>query len=169
MTSTRAFASALFAAAMLAGCAREDAAYPSLAVRAAERQGFAEPAVAPPAPLVADPALDARLAELAGRLNAIVKGYDADAARARAAVGSSGARKVGSEGWIAAQGALAALDDWRAQAGGLASELDALARERAETIGAAYPALDALRQRADAESTREAAEIEAIGSALPTA
>lgn len=166
MTSAHMLAPALLA--LLGGCARDDADYPSLAVRAAERQGFAEPAVAPPAPLVADPALDARLMDAGGRLDAIVKGYDADAARARAAAGRAGAKTVGSDAWVAAQGALAALGDWRAQAGGLASELDTLARERGETVGTAYPALDALGARADAESTREAAEIAVIEAALPT-
>ena len=158
----------LAAALLLAGCARDDAAYPSLAVRAAEGQGFAEPKVAPAAPVVADPALEAQLTTLAARLADIAKGYDADAARARTAAGRAGARTVGSEAWGAAQGAVAALDDWRAQAGGLATELDALARDRAESVGTAYPALDALRERAEAESAREATGIEEIGAALPT-
>lgn len=155
-------------AVALAGCARDETAYPSLAPRAAERQGFAEPAVTPPAPLVADPALDARLAEIGGRLDAVAKGYDADAARAERAAGVAGARTVGSEAWIAAQTALAALDDWRAQAGGIAVELADLARERAGTVGTPYPALETLRTRAEAEAARQAAGIATLGARLPT-
>lgn len=158
----------LLAVALLSGCARDDATYPSLAQRAVEGRGFAEPDVAPPAPVVADPALDARLMALAARLSAIVKGYDADAARADLAAGAAGARSTGSEAWIAAQTALAALDDWRAQAGGLASELDDATRERAETAGTPYPALDALHARAESETAREAAGIATIGAKLPT-
>lgn len=161
-------ASVLLAAILLAGCARDDAAYPSLAVRPAEGRGFAEPKVAPPAPAVADPALDARLTVLGGRLDAIAKGFDADAARAGRAVAVKGAGTVGSEAWVAAQTALAALDDWRAQAGGVATEIDDAARERAETVGTAYPPLDALRQRAAAETDREAAAIGTLGAKTPT-
>lgn len=158
----------LLALTLLSGCARDDATYPSLAQRAAEGRGFAAPDVAPPAPVVADPALDARLTVFATRLDAVAKGYDADAARAYRAAGTARARAAGSEAWIAAQTALAALDDWRAQAGGLASELDDASRERAETAGTPYPALDALRTRAESEAAREAAGIATIAAKLPT-
>ena len=151
-----------------AGCTRDDAIYPSLAPRAVEGRGFGEPAVTPPPPLTADPALDARLMAFGARLDAIVKGFDADAARTTRASGIAGARSVGSEAWIAAQTALAALDDWRAQAGGLASEVDAAARDRAATVGTAYPTLDALRNRTDAEATRQDAVIATIAATLPT-
>ena len=151
-----------------AGCTRDDTIYPSLAPRAVEGRGFAEPAVTPPPPVTADPALDARLAAFGGRLDAIVKGFDADAARATRASDVAGARTVGSEAWIAAQTALASLDDWRAQAGGLASEVDAAARDRTATVGTAYPALDALRDRTDAETTRQAAIIAPIAAKVPT-
>ncbi len=46
-------ASALLAALLLAGCARDDGAFPSLAVRPAESGSFAEPAVTPPTPMAA--------------------------------------------------------------------------------------------------------------------
>lgn len=159
---------ALLALSCLPGCASDDASYPSLAPRAAEGRGFAEPAVAPPAPVVADPALDARLATLGGRLNTVVKGFDADAARAERAVAVRGAATPGSEAWVAAQSALAALDDWRAQAGEVATEVDAAARERAETAGTPYPPLDALRQRAEAETERQAAAIATLSARAPT-
>lgn len=158
----------LLALVLLAGCARDEGTYPSLAPRGAERQGFEEPAVAPPPPMVADPVLDAQVAASGARLDAVVKGFDADAARAKKAASAGGARIVGNDAWIAAQGALAALDDWRAQAGGLASELDTAARERADAVGTPYPALEALRARAEAEAVRESTTIAAIGATLPT-
>ena len=158
----------LLAPTLLIGCARDDAAYPSLAPRAAEKQGFAEPVVAAPAPVAADPALDARLHEIGGKLDAMVRGYDADAARAERAAGVAGARTVGGEAWLNAQAALAALDDWRAQASGLTTDLDTLAGERIGTAGQPYPPLDALRARAAAEAEREGAGIAALSARLPT-
>ena len=70
---------------VLAGCAAEQARYPSLLPRAAEKTGFDEPAVAAPAPVAADPALDARLGEIAGKLDAVTRGFDADLAKAQTA------------------------------------------------------------------------------------
>lgn len=158
----------LLAPLLLIGCARDDTTYPSLAPRAAEKVGFAEPQVTAPAPAVADPALDARLAALGTRLDAIAKGYTADAARAGTAAKVAGARTVGSEAWIAAQSALATLDDWRAQAAEVATDVDEAGRERAASVGTAYPALDALHTRAEAEAAREAAGIATLGAKLPT-
>lgn len=153
---------------LLAGCARDDTAYPSLAPRAAEKLGFDEPAVAPLAPVVADPTLDRRLADLGTRLGRIVAGYDTDALKAERAASAAGARTTGSEAWVAAQSALAALDDWRAQTGGVATELDDLSRERTATVGTAYPPLDALRDRASRQADRETAQIAALGARVPT-
>lgn len=162
------FALPLLALPLLGACAGDDTGYPSLSPRAIEARGFAEPAVAPPAPAVADPALDARLTAFGARLDAIASGFDADAARAARAASVATARAVGSKAWVAAQTALAALDDWRAQAGGLAGEVDAAARERVETAGTPYPPLDAMRARSEAEAAREAAAIAVAGAKLPT-
>ena len=159
----------LVVALSLSACATtRDDGYPSLAPRAAERAGFDEPAVAPPASVVADAALDARLAEIGGKVTTIAKGFDADAAVATRAAGSAGARTVGSEAWLTAQTALAALDDWRAQASSLTSDLETLAGERSARVGTAYPALDALRAKAAAEADREAAAIATLSARLPT-
>lgn len=152
----------------LGGCAAEQTRYPSLMPRPAERGSFAEPVVAAPAPVVVDPALDARLRELAARLETVKRGFDADAGRARTAVAAPGARTVGGEAWLSAQATVATLDDWRSQATGLASEVETLAGERLGTAGAAYPALDALQARAGAEAEREATAIAQLGATLPT-
>lgn len=152
----------------LAGCAAEQARYPSLLPRAAERTGFDEPAVAAPAPVAADPQLDARLAETSGKLETVIRGFDTDLAKARTAAAAPGARTVGGEAWLSAQAALAALDDWRSQATGLATDLEALAGERLSTSGTPYPALDALQARAAAEADRQSAAIATLTAALPT-
>lgn len=153
----------------LSACAStRDSGYPSLQPRAAERAGFDEPAVAAPAAVVADPALDARLREVGGKLDAITGGFDADAAIATRAAAVAGARTAGSEAWLTAQTALAALDDWRAQASSLVSDLEAMAGERSASVGSPYPALDALKARATAEADREATAIAAISARLPT-
>lgn len=159
----------LAALVLLTGCATaDDGRYPSLGPRAAERTGFEEPVAATPAPVAADPSLDAQLATAAGKLDTVIKGFDADRARAERAAGVAGARSVGSEAWLTAQTALAQLDDWRAQASGLTTDLETLAGERIGSVGTPYPALEALRARAAAEAEREAAAIAALSARLPT-
>ena len=162
---------ALLAPALIAilvgGCARDDGSFPSLAPRAAEKGGFDEPIAAAPAPVLADPALDARLRDLGAKLDAVRLGFDAGAARADRAAGVAGARTVGSDAWLDAQTALATLDDWRSQASGLATDVETLAGEQAARVGRPYPALESLRTRAAAEADREAAGIARIGGKLP--
>lgn len=158
----------LLAAALLAGCAAEQARYPSLLPRAAEGAGFDEPAMAAAAPVSADPQLDARLAAIRARLDVATGGFDTDLAKAQRAAAAPGARSVGSDGWLEAQSALAALDDWRAQATGIASELEATAGERLAAVGTPYPALDALQARAAAEADRQTASIALVSGAVPT-
>ena len=160
-------AAALLLVLFLAGCAADRAGYPSLAPRAAERTGFAEPPAAPPAPVTADPALDAQLATLGTKLDAAKTGFDRDAARARTAAAVPAARNVGSDAWLSAQTALAALDDWRAQASELTTDLERLSGERAANVDTPYPALESLRERAAAEAERQASGIAAIGATLP--
>ena len=158
---------ALFAL-FLSGCAAADAGYPSLAPRAAEKVGFDEPAVAvSPTSVAPDPVLDARLAEIATKLDAVAASYNADAARAQRASNIAGARTVGSDAWLNAQTALAALDDWRAQATALTTDAEVLASDRVATVGTPYPTLEALRARAAAEAERQAAGIATLSARLP--
>jgi hypothetical protein len=152
---------------LVAGCAQDRVASPSLALRPAELRGFEEPVrSALPAPTV-DAAGAAQAAALGGQLDALVKSFDADQARAERAAAVPGARTVGGDAWIAAQQALAALDDWRAQTGGLAIEIDDAARARIEATGAADPALAALSARIATEATRQSDAITALAAKLP--
>ncbi|WP_374942287.1 hypothetical protein [Sphingomonas sp.] len=162
--------SALAAVLMLAlaGCATGEGAYPSLAPRGVEKQGFGEPdtAVAVAAP---DPALDARLAPLAARLDAVAKGFASDAAAAeRNAVAAKG-KPAGSEAWLTAQTALASLDDWRAQTSALATDIEQIGIERGAALAPDYPALTALGARADAEAARQSGTIARLQAMLAPA
>ena len=154
--------------AFLAACTADRASYPSLAPRAGEKLGFAEPETTP---LVAsaDPALDARLTGAADRLAGIVAGFDRDAATAGRAAAAARGQAAGSETWLSAQVALASLDDWRAQASALTTDVEQLALERVAALQPAYPALDALQQRVRDEGEREGATIQRLQRSLPAA
>lgn len=157
------------ASLLLAGCATRADDFPSLSPRAAEKIGFAEPVAKPAAPVQPDPVLDARIGALDSQLATIAKGFDADAAIAGRAAGAARGKAVGSEAWITAETALAQLDDWRAQASSLATDAEALATERAASLAPAYPALDALVTRVEAEAGREGTTIEQLQAGLPAA
>lgn len=160
---------ALFALLSLAACARDATEYPSLAERASEQLGFAEPAAPPVEPERADPALDTRIAGLRTRMEAIRTGFDQDAARAEAAARAARGQAVGSDAWLDAQTALAALDDWRAQATALASDAEELGSARAATLAPDYPALTALQKVTADEAARQSAAIGRIQATLPAA
>ena len=157
------------AALLLAGCARDPRSYPSLAPRPIEKLSFAEPEAPAPAPATADPALDASLAAIEVRLKAVGGGFTTDAAKAQAAASRARGKAVGSDPWLDAQAALAGLDDWRAQASAIVTDIDELASARAATLAPDYPALAALRERAQAEGDRQADVIGKLQASLPDA
>lgn len=152
----------------LAGCAQDVTSYPSLAPRPIEKLGFAEPAITP-AEAKPDPVLDAKIGEMAASLDRIAKSFAADAARAETAGRAARGAAVGSDPWLEAQTALAQLDDWRAQASSLVTDIDQAASDRAASLAPAYPGLTALRERAQAEADRENATIKRLQDALPAA
>ncbi len=165
MTRSAAAAALLLA---LAGCAADGATYPSLQPRAVEKRGFAEP-LTPVTVATPDPALDRQVAELGARLNVIARGF-ADAAQGaeRRAAAARG-RAAGSDAWLDAQTALATLDDWRAQASALATDVEELAIQRGATLAPPYPTLTALSERADAEAERQGATIARLQAMLAPA
>ena len=152
----------------LSACAQETAEYPSLGVRAVEKLGFGEPevkaAVATP-----DPALDADIAKLATQLDGIATGFAKDARTTEAAAKAARGGAVGSEPWLTAQTALAGLDDWRAQSSALVGDIERRATDRAAKLEPDYPALGALRDKAQAENDRQGATIARLQAMLPTA
>jgi len=156
------------AALSLTGCTRDTAPYPSLAPRAVEKLGFAEPEVAV-AEAKPDPALDARIGELDTALERVSTGFAADAGKASAAVSRAKGKAVGTDAWLDAQTALAALDDWRAQTSSLLTDADQIASDRAAALAPPYPALAALRGRIIVEADRQAGTIDRLQAALPAA
>ena len=162
-------AASLLAASLLAGCATDGGArFPSLAPRPVERLGFAEPS-RPVAPVVTDPALDTAIAAQGAALTRLAAGYDAAAATAQRRVGAAGVARVGSDPWLAGQAALAALDDWRARTTALAVAIEQQASVRAARLDPPYPALQALIERAAAETQRQSAVSNRLQAALPPA
>jgi hypothetical protein len=149
-------------------CSQDTSSYPSLGVRPGEKLGFAEPevktAVAAP-----DSVLDADIATLSGKLDTIASGFARDAAKAEAAAKTARGAAVGSDAWITAQTALAGLDDWRAQSSALVTDIEQRATDRAAKLQPDYPALGALRDKAQAENDKQGATIARIQASLPAA
>lgn len=120
----------ILAPLMLAGCTGQ-AIGPSLAKRPVEGQSFDEPARTHAAPATADAGLRSRIANLVGRAQGGQRAFADLLPRAREA--ASGAGVEGSEGWIAAQQLLSALESARAPSTQALGELDALLAERVNT------------------------------------
>ncbi|MGK6324032.1 hypothetical protein ACMGDM_13255 [Sphingomonas sp. DT-51] len=154
---------------LVAACGADLSGYPSLAPRAVEQRGFEEPATPPPAPVAADPALDARLATIATARADAVRQFDAAADRAAARATNARGAAVGSERWLDAQTAIAELDSLRSAHADAGGQLEEIATARAQALQPAYPALEealaAARDAAEAQTRR----IDAIAATLPAA
>lgn len=161
--------SALLAAVLLAGCARDDAVYPSLAPRSVERLGFEEPERPAPPPVAPDPKLDVEIAAATARLNKASADFSRAARQAQAAAGRARGATAGSEAWIDAQTALGALDAVRAETSEALTDLEQLAIARATALAPEYPALEAAQTRAQGELERQDATIGRLGSTLAPA
>jgi len=119
----------------LAGCA-QSGSYPSLLPRPIERGETGTPAPASPASAAArDPAIAARIAQLVGQAHDGQSAFDRSLPDARASVARAGA--AGSEGWIAAQEAVSALESARTPTATALADLDALSKEKAQATPAA--------------------------------
>ena len=158
----------VLATILLAGCAADPTAYPSLAPRAVEKLGFEEP-VTPPAPLITDPALDARIAAAAAKRADAARAFDAAATRAERLARAARGAAAGSDRWLDAQTALAELDSLRAAHGEAAGVLEHMAAQRAQALLPAYPALEKAREEAKAAATAQTQRIDALTRALAPA
>ncbi len=165
---SRAFLPLLVPGFLLAGCTTPTS-YPSLLPRAAESQDMAEPTPAAPTSPAADPALDATLADLQRTLAEQTSAFDTASGRAEAAVAAARGAPAGSETWLDAHVALAALDALRAATSELATKVDDLASERALALQPDYPALDTMADRVRAEVQRQAQQIAALQGRLAPA
>ncbi len=150
----------------LSGCVAPSQRYPSLLPRAVESQPATAPALAdaPVTPVPADPALDAQLAVIETTLTATAEAFTPAAARATTAIRQAQGAASGSEAWLAAQAALAALETVRSQTVSALSDLDRLAIDRGVTGQPDYAALVAARARADAQLTTQQALIDSLAA-----
>lgn len=155
--------------ASLCACAVTEGPYPSLAPRPAERLSFAEPAAPPPAPLVADPALDAQIATNARERAAAVAAFDTGAARAERLARAAREARAGSDRWLDAQTAIAELDALRARHQDALGALEDVASTRAQALQPAYPALEAALADARATSTAQTRRIDTLAASLAPA
>jgi hypothetical protein len=157
---------ATVALGLLAGCAAQDTATPSLLPRAVEGRSDAEPER--PAPVATpDPALDAEVAGLVARRTKASADFASADRTAQRALAAGARAAVGSDAWLDAQTALAALDDGRAKLLGVLSELEQLAIARAAENAAPYPALETARIDTDAEVDRVTKLVAARKALLP--
>ncbi|PAX08497.1 hypothetical protein [Sphingomonas lenta] len=155
--------------ALLPACARDDAAYPSLAPRPVERLGFEEPEPPASQPVEPDPQLDVEIAAATARLDKAQADFDAAARGADAAARRARGAAAGDERWIDAQTALAGLDVLRVETSDVLTDLEQLAIDRAVALAPAYPALETARTRARTELGEQDATIRRIGAALAPA
>ena len=155
--------------AVLAGCTADLAGYPSLAPRPVEKTGFDEPVTAPPAPVAVDAALDTRLADIERQRVAAAARFDAAAGRAEALADAARGSRAGSEAWLDAQTALAALDGARAEHRTALGMIEDLAAARAEALEPAYPGIETALVAARATDAEQTRRIDTIAGSLAPA
>lgn len=142
------------AALVLAGCAgpnSSSARAPSLLPRAIETRSDGEPGGAS-AIVMPDAALDSAIAALDGRLADSASGFAAEQIRAAPVVGRAAGADAGSDAWLAAQSAVAVVAHYKAQTQLTVTDAEQLAIARAQNKRPAYPALEALVDRAMAQA-----------------
>lgn len=150
----------------LAGCSASARDYPSLAPRPIERRPDVTPET--PAPVATpDAGLDSTLAGIDKDLQAAASAFTPATDKTSALVASAATAGAGSVAWLDAQAALADLDGDRAQSAAALARLDELSIARAEALQPAYPALETLRKRAEAQVDSESATIAAMQKQLP--
>lgn len=120
-------------ALFLSGCAETLTGYPSLAKRAVENAPVAEP-VAAPAPVEADPALQAQVDRLSAQAQAGSAAFDRAWPAADRAARSAAGAAVSSEPWVAAQLAISALEAARNDSVSALASLDTLYVERSNSV-----------------------------------
>ena len=156
---------------LLAGCAQDAGSYPSLAPRAVEQRGFAEPEVAAPptGSPTADPALTAPIAAARAKLERAAASYASTLSRLAPLVTRARGAAVGSDAWIAAQSALADLDAIRSDTRAAQNDLEALAIDRAQSGAPDDPALSMARADAEAQLVEEETQGKALEAKLASA
>ncbi|OYY89400.1 MAG: hypothetical protein B7Y45_12395 [Sphingomonas sp. 28-66-16] len=148
------------------GCATHNGRYPSLLTRPIEGRDESEP-VRPTAVAVADPALDARLAELTKALAESATSFAPAGEQAAALTLAANGAAIGSDAWLDAQNRLARLDQLRGQSLSALADLDRLAIDRASAGMPPYRALEVLRRTAAEQADDQTRKIDALQAQLP--
>ena len=151
---------------LLAGCSTQDVSAPSLLPRPIESRSDAEP-VRPEPVATPDPTLDAELAGLAARRDKAAQDFAAADRVAVTRVNAGARAAIGSDAWLDAQTALAALDTPRADLVGIVSELEDLAIARAAAGQPPYPALETAKTETDAVLARITTTMDQRKARLP--
>lgn len=155
----------LILAATLSGCA-STGKFPSLLPRDVEQHSYdLEPRRAAPA-LTPDATLDAGIADAEKRFTASAGRFATVADTASRSIVPARGAAPGSDAWLDAQRALGELDSAHADVVALAADLDGMAIARASSGNPVYPALEALRQRVDAEIAAESARLDALHAGI---
>lgn len=126
----------------LTGCVDTNTRYPTLLPRAIEKTSLDEPVLPPAPPVAADPALDARIAELERQGVEALKAFATAAQEAETKVALAKGATEGSDVWLNAQLSLAGLDVARQPFASQQSELEQMAVDRATSGQPPYPALE---------------------------
>lgn len=139
--------------------------YPSLALRPIETRSD-DVETPTPAPVVADAALDQKIAALSGTLATNDAAFSAGAVKADAAIKVPGAQAIGSDAWVGAQASIADLGVLRGDTLGLMTDLEEMAGDRGVAGLQPYPSLDAALARARGQLDAQDKRIAAIKATL---
>ncbi|MGN6279245.1 MAG: hypothetical protein ACTHM8_11055 [Sphingomonas sp.] len=150
----------------LASCASQGGDFPSLAPRPIEQMGDTVPDRPTPA-ATPDAGLDAQIADFAKQLDAADQAFSPAAGKASNLVAAARNAGVGSTAWLDAQTALADLDGIRAESTAAMSALDELSIARASKLEPAYPGLESLHEKGEAQVSAESNTIAGLQKQLP--
>lgn len=151
----------LLAIIALAGCTTSTARYPSLLPRTVEAKEDLQPVRMTPVS-ADDPALAAQVSDITASLAASAVAFAPATERATAVARAAKGASVGSEPWLSAQSAVSELESIRAQSTAILSDIEHLAIDRAASGLPAYPLLDAVRDRAEAQVAAQQAVIDSL-------
>ena len=150
----------------LGGCVDTTTRYPSLLPRPIEKTSLAEPAPVPVPPVQPDPALDARIAEAGRAAVAASAAFSKAAEEAETKVALARGTGEGSDPWLDAEVALAALDVARQPLITQQADLEQLTVDRATSGQPPYPALETAVAEAHARTEQARARSETIERSL---
>ncbi|MFM9828916.1 MAG: hypothetical protein ACKVOB_09265 [Sphingomonas sp.] len=152
-------------ALLLAGCAGGNAGYPSLLPRPIETRNEAESSP-PPAAAEQDPALDGAIAAVERQLADVAVRFVQEQGRVAPAVTRAQGASTGSDAWLEAQSAVAALSGLRARTQASLADAEQLAVARADGRGQPYQPLEALLTTATRQAEAQGKAVDAMAAEL---